>query len=443
MNIYDYQGNLIDIDVKVDKTLQNDGEAADAKVVGDLFEDIGLTSIEPMPDDIPELYITGTLPTAKTDGNVKVGVTYISKTERFTEYATLKVQGDSSAAYPKKNFTIKFYEDANCTTKKKHNFKGWGRQNKFVLKANWIDITHARNIVSVRLWTDIVKSRSDYNALPSAMLASPRLATIDGFPIKVYANGVYQGRYTFNIPKDAWMFNMDDESENDVALCADSWEGGSFTAYPALVDETDWTDEIHEDSVPQSVITKLNTLINFIQSSTDAEFISGVGNYIDIQSFIDFYIFVQVSEAEDNCAKNIMMLSYNGSKYYASAYDFDSTWGLYWNGAELLPTSKSLLLMQRNLLYLKITELFATQIKARYEELRIGALSAANIIHRFEEFMGIMPKELIEDDYASTTAGGAFTGIPSKNITSIQQIRNFVAERLTVVDSQIASLGGN
>lgn len=441
--MYDYAGNEIDVGIKTDKTLTIEGDAADAAVVGDMFDSLGVTAIEPMYGDIPELYITGTLPATKADGNIKVKVDYFSKTAHFSEYATLKVQGDSSTGYPKKNFTIKFYEDANCTVKNKHDFKGWGRQNKFVLKANWIDITHARNIVSVRLWTDIVRSRSDYNSLPATMLASPRLATIDGFPVKVYANGVYQGRYTFNIPKDAWMFNMDDESESDVALCADSWEGGSFTTYPALVDETDWTDEIHEDSVPQSVITKLNTLINFIQSATDAEFISGIGNYIDIQSFIDFYIFVQVSEAEDNCAKNTMMLSYNGSKYYASAYDFDSTWGLYWNGAELLPTSKSLLLMQRNLLYLKITELFATQIKARYEELRVGALSAANIIHRFEEFMGIMPKELVEDDYASTTAGGAFTEIPSKNITSIQQIRNFVAERLTVVDSQIASLGSN
>lgn len=440
MGLYDYNGNELDIGVKTDKTLTIEGDAADAKVVGDMFGSLDVSAVEPKSDDIPELYIDGTLPTAKADGNVKVKIDYFSKTAHFSEYATLKVQGDSSTAYPKKNFTIKFYEDAQCKIKKKHDFKGWGRQNKFVLKANWIDITHARNIVSVRLWTDIVKSRSDFNTLPAALRTSPRLATIDGFPIKVYANGVYQGRYTFNIPKDAWMFNMDDESENDVALCADTWNGGSFTAYPALVDGTDWTDEIHEDAVPQSVITKLNALIDFIQNSTDSTFLSGIGNYIDVQSFIDFYIFVQITEAEDNCAKNVIILSYGGSKYYASAYDFDSTWGLYWNGAELLPTNKNLLLMQRNLLFLKLSELYSAQIKARYEELRSGVLSAANIIHRFEDFMGVMPKELIEDDYATTTAGGAFVDIPSKNITNIQQIRNFVAARLDYVDAQIASL---
>lgn len=441
--MYDYAGNELDIEVKIDKTLTVEGDAADAKVVGDLFESLDVSAIEPKNNDIPELYITGTLPTAKADGNVKVKVDYFSKTAHFSEYATLKVQGDSSTGYPKKNFTIKFYEDANCTVKNKHDFKGWGRQNKFVMKANWIDITHARNIVSVRIWTDVVKSRSDFNNLPTAMKESPKLATIDGFPIKIYANGIYQGRYTFNIPKDAWMYNMDDESENDVVLCADSWNGGRFITYPALVDETDWTDEIHEDAVPQSVITKLNELIYFVQNSTDAQFLANISNYIDVQSFIDFYIFVQVSAADDNCGKNLILMSYSGSKYYAGAYDLDSTWGLYWNGSEILATDLDLSSpngkMGTNRLYSRIASLYSSQIRTRYEELRNGALSAANIIHRFEEFCDIMPKELVEEDYATTTANGAFVNIPSKNITSLAQIRNYVAARLDYVDGQILS----
>jgi hypothetical protein len=51
-------------------------------------------------------------------------------------------------SYPKKNFTIKLFEDADRSIKKKISFKNWGKQNKFCLKANWIDITHLRNVVS-------------------------------------------------------------------------------------------------------------------------------------------------------------------------------------------------------------------------------------------------------------------------------------------------------
>ena len=77
------------------------------------------------------------------------------------------------------------------------------------MKANWIDITHSRNVVSARLWGDVVKSRTDYDTLPELLRISPNQGAIDGFPIKFYGNNVYWGRYTMNIPKDAWMTNMD------------------------------------------------------------------------------------------------------------------------------------------------------------------------------------------------------------------------------------------
>lgn len=91
--MYDYAGNEIDVGIKTDKTLTIEGDAADAAVVGDMFDSLGVTAIEPMYGDIPELYITGTLPATKADGNIKVKVDYFSKTAHFSEYATLKVQG--------------------------------------------------------------------------------------------------------------------------------------------------------------------------------------------------------------------------------------------------------------------------------------------------------------------------------------------------------------
>jgi hypothetical protein len=50
--------------------------------------------------------------------------------------------------YPKKNFTVKLYSDPEHSSKLKINFKDWGEQYKFNLKANWIDLSHARNVVS-------------------------------------------------------------------------------------------------------------------------------------------------------------------------------------------------------------------------------------------------------------------------------------------------------
>ena len=436
MSIYNFSGE--EIGLLVDKTLSFENKAADAGVVGELFETLGVSSIEPMASDIPELYITGTIPASKNDGKVPVAISYRSRTLSFDEYATLKVQGDTSVNFPKKNFTVNFFSNAACTTKSKHNFKNWGRQNKFVLKANWIDITHARNIVSARLWTDIVKSRSDYQNLPSGLLQSPNLGVIDGFFVKVYVNGIYQGRYTLNMPKDKWMFNMDDELDTNAALCSEGYKCLFLSNYGVDIDGTDWTDEIHEDDVPAAVITKFNNMINFVATSSDSDFISSSSNYIDVQSFIDYYLFGYVNCGFDSFGKNQMLIYYNDGPIFASVYDLDTTWGLYWDGESLLAYNYAESeYITKNNLYVRIKTLFSSQVKARYEALRNNALSVANIIHRFEEFCDIVPKELIEEDYASTTADGDFTDIPSKNLTSLQQIRNYVAARLEYVDSQI------
>lgn len=438
MKLYNSLGNEISIDTNTDKTLSMEGVPADAGVVGRMFEEIGASAVEPMYGDIPELYVTGTIPTSKDDGKLPVGIGYRSKTLSFDEYATLKVQGNTSTTFPKKNFNIQFYSDQACTKKKKHSFKSWGNQSKFTLKANWIDITHARNIVSARIWTDIVKSRSNYLTLPQEMLDAPNLAVIDGFVVKVYVNGVYQGRYTLNIPKDKWMFNMDDELDTNAALYSEGFKCLFKDEQQIAIDGTDWTDELHEDNVSAAVVTKFNAFYNFVATSSDAQFLSQIGNYADVLSFIDYYLFGFVNCGFDSFGKNQMLLYYNDGPYIASVYDLDTTWSLYWNGESLLAYdyAESEYITKNNL-YVRLKTLFPNQVRARYEELRNGALSAANIIHRFEEFCDIMPKELVEEDYATTTANGAFVNIPSRNLTSLAQIRNYVAARLAYVDSQI------
>ena len=93
-SLYDYQGNKI--------------------VIAEDFE--------PQKDDIPIVSIDGVLPTSKSQGDYNVSIKYKSNTSEFLSYGTAKVQGDSSASYPKKNFTIKLFSDAGRTKKLKKLF---------------------------------------------------------------------------------------------------------------------------------------------------------------------------------------------------------------------------------------------------------------------------------------------------------------------------------
>lgn len=407
-------------------------------------------NIEPQLMDMPRIYFSeGTLPTSKTATMMKFD--YYSKTASYHGYVDIKCQGNSSMAYPKKNFTIKPYKDKAKTSKLKIDFKGWGKQSKFVLKANWIDISHLRNVVSARLWGDIVKTRADYTtALPELLRTSPNQGAIDGFPVLVYSNGVYQGRYTLNIPKDKWMSNMDDTLDTHCILCGENYQSGCFRALPQI-NGNDWTDELH-DVVPAAIKTSWTNAIKFVMNSTDAEFKANLGNYFDVNSLIDYLLYGIVSTGLDAFGKNQIYFTYDGIKWIASMYDMDSTWGLWWNGSKFVATDYARedfqdlkdegngVTKQGNLLYLRLQQLFIPQLKTRYAELRKDVLSVSHIIQKFEEFNDVCPKDIVQEDYASTTGEGKFTGIPSKTTNNIQQLRSYINARLTYVDGYINAL---
>lgn len=430
--------------------------AAQGKVLNTQYKDIANkiengnigNNIEPQLMDMPRIYFSeGTLPTSKTATMMKFD--YYSKTTEYHGWVEIKCQGNSSMAYPKKNFTIKLYKDKAKTGKLKIDFKGWGKQSKFVLKANWIDLTHARNVVSARIWGDIVKSRSGYANLPELLRTSPNQGAIDGFPVIVYGNGCYQGRYTLNIPKDKWMNNMDDTLDTHCILCGENYYSGCFLQ-SAAINGTDWTDELH-DVVPATIKTRWNEVITFVKDSTDADFKANLNNYIDVESAIDYLLYGIISTGFDAFGKNQIYMTYDGIKWIASMYDMDSTWGLWWDGSRFVATDYAREQFQDmtkasdcsgegNKLYVRLQNLFINQIKARYTELRQTIFTYPYLVNKFEEFTQICPNDIVVEDYASTTANGGYTGIPSKTTNNIQQLRSYINARLTYVDGYINAM---
>lgn len=270
--------------------------------------------VEPSDDDIPKVFIDGVIPTTKDD--VLAEMTYVSKTEQFHAYLEIKCQGSSSMSYSKKNFTIKMYSDEAREIKLKKKFKDWKfAQNKYVLKANYIDHSHARNIVSARLWNEVVASRSDYETLPTEFKASPKNGAIDGFPIKLYANGTYQGIYTWNIGKDDWMWNMDEDNPNHVLLCAESNTNDTFAETSCNFrklwngNESAWEVEVGTNS--DVLKHGLNNLISCVKDTDDETFVATIGSCLDLQSAIDYWIHQYVICGLDGLAKNMILGTYN------------------------------------------------------------------------------------------------------------------------------------
>ena len=394
---------------------------------------------EPANDDMPIIFFSGGfLPTTKD--YVKLKMKYMSKTLKFECFVNIKCQGTSSMAYPKKNFSIRTYEDEALENKLKLDFKGWGKQHKFVLKANYIDISHARNVVSSKLWGKCVASRSNFDELPQELRESPNLGAIDGFFVKVYHEGVYQGRYTFNIPKDPWMTNMDEDKEEHCLLCSENYDSGCFRA-PAVIDESDWTDEIH-DVVPQSILTRWNEVISFVMNSSNEDFKNNLKDFFDVESLIDYYCFQYLICGLDSMGKNQVYITYDGVKWLATAYDMDSTWGSYWDGSREVSTAYRMQKdyesmidgRQGNLLFFRLEELFKQEIYDRYQILRNGPMSLSSVMEEFDKFLSICSQEMIDEDF------DAYPGIPGRDYNNFKQIRKFAVERYNYTDDCIEEM---
>lgn len=85
---------------------------------------------------------------------------YLNGAQVEKGFAKVSWQGDSSINYPKKNLKIKLYSDELLTKKAKIAPRaGWMADSKFVLKANWVDATHSRNIVNSNIWAQLTQNR--------------------------------------------------------------------------------------------------------------------------------------------------------------------------------------------------------------------------------------------------------------------------------------------
>lgn len=380
----------------------------------------GISKWDPVTTALPVLYMSGDISKMDKDNEATLVYAYGEKTGTLT----CKWQGNSSLSYPKKNFTIKL---DNAFEAK----EGWGEQKKYVLKANYIDASHARNIISATLWGEMVKSRGDVDARLKVL---PNGGAIDGFPVLVYINNEYQGLYTWNIPKDKWMFGMGDGS-TEAIICAETHTDATRFRAVAKVDGSDFelehvSDEDNADWVAESV----NRLINACNASSPD--MATIGKYVDIQSAIDYCIFTCFVEGTDIYSKNYILGTYDGVKWFFSAYDLDTTFGNHWTGKSY---GKHTVLSFANLgsnhkLMKLILENHTEELACRYKELRADILSEGNLLYLLTNFVCNIPHAAYDMESV------VWPEIPGTSSNNISQIMEHMRLRLTWLDAEIIAM---
>lgn len=516
---------------------------------------------------LPVLKLTGDTSAMTKDNPVDLQYAYGNRAGT----ASVKWQGSSSLAYPKKNYTIKFDNAFEAAP-------GWGEQKKYCLKANYIDHSHARNVVSAKLWGQIVKSRASYNGVfdvskitgllhqdftqvynwsnymsisedgimtlsgtlynngyfgfqganlskgtyeisfdyimpttveedpggalnvtiygdngefserivyapsrnewvsttvqleaksdnnmlcinmysyhnndrpysvrnlkiignntytnvTSTLYALPNGGAIDGFPVVITLNGDFHGLYTFNIPKDGWMFGMG-QSESEAILCADYSEACWFRAEATLDNDFD-LEYVSDENSSDWVANSVNRLIRECMNSDGSNLDTTIAQYLDWESAIDYVIFKALINGIDMGGKNYILGTYDGVKWFFSAYDMDCVYGLDWDGKRFYNTRGMSPIFRDHTIDSLILDYKKEALKTRYTQLRSTIMSVDNVITTFINFIGNIPSPLYEEDVRR------WPSIPNSSTNNIAQIIDQYTRNSKYVDEFIEAL---
>ena len=419
---------------------------------------------------LPVLHLKGD--TSKMTKDVEANLTYTlsyTTARGLTEQngtCTCKWQGSSSVSrgYPKRNYTLKFSMPFEATDiwgqddERVVNFaKSWGAQKKYCAKANWIDPSGARNVVSARLWAAIVADRaSKYGTVPEKLLSSPNNGAIDGFPVIIVINDEFTGLYTFNIPKDDWTFNMGDGEAEYVVACESNnsvmYPSCRWTAHASFEDEKDYAIEVIPDGVEDSVlIDSFNAAIDqMVEAGKQKEgWEAAVADYFDVDAAIDYMIFVCCIGARDNLLKNILYGTYDGRKWFMSAYDLDTTFGANVHNKGWYPVindrNQFAQAAVMHSVFNNIYKYSKAKLKARYKELRSTILSDENVWYMFNNFVSDIPLAVYNMDAERWSdkldnANGRKTAMQGTATANVNNYMHYYRMHCAYLDKEIEAL---
>lgn len=372
---------------------------------------------------LPVLYLSGDMTGISKENEVTLSYVY----KEFSGSCTLKWQGSSSLAWDKKNFTIKFDTKFEAVS-------GWGAQKKYCLKANWIDHTHSRNVVNAKLWGLIRRNAPE---TPAHLKALPNAGAVDGFPVVIMFNDEFYGLYTFNIPKDEWMFNMGNGTK-EAFISADNQAADTAFKAETLLDADGLELEYSSDTFSEEEVkSSINTLIRACVNSNGGDLDTTIAQYLDWESAIDYYIFTVVIKGGDMIQKNAMYLTLDGTKWYFTAYDLDTTYGLAFDGSALDRAVSNVNFVEAansHRVFELIKRFKTNKLKARYKELRSNYLSESRICQYFENFAWKIPAPLLIEE------SKRWPSVRGTSVNGIDQICRWIRQRLEATDAWLDAL---
>lgn len=377
------------------------------------------------------------LPTTKQD-NIEAEIEYNDKDGNyFKKPVILNAQGSSSMSYYVKNMAI----DINDESKIK--FGDFPAQDSFHLKKYYIDSFRGQCVVGYHLieqmymtrpygerrpWDYLNTNNSVGNGTGSISKDFDNCSKShpDGFPIRIiWVNSstkeeTIMGIYAWNLKKSREVYNVDKKKAENIILDGEinssSFFGGAvdWTKFEirnpkSLLDingnkyDGDNPTELSDtDTLSKKVkdyIVRLSVAMADLKANNNKETFE---KYFNVPFFIDYFLQSQVTYNADGFNKNWIWGTHNGQKWNPNIYDEDAIFGLSAStGAYIIKNSdkQGIIGLSDNLPTYYLSQLYETEIKERYKELRdAGVFTVDNIVGLLESWLNRIGYDNLKED---------------------------------------------
>lgn len=290
------------------------------------------------------------------------------------DWIGIEQRGASSLSYDKKSYGLTVYANKNTSNPVSRSYFNFSQNEDWILDAMYVDGSRLRNKTSFELWASLGEY-TQHDAIHSRF-------------VEVFLNNESVGLYNFseNFTKELLKLNSSSvyyrgNDNSDVTffqrLASDKPNAGTWgeweQKYPKPSKQINWTD--------------FNALSNLIVKSSDAEFKNKIGQQIDLDNVIDYYLFINLCGGFDNVGKNWGFLKRNPSdKFTILPWDLDATWGRTAFGAESNGAS-----LVTNGFFQRLESVnpdnFNQRVKQRWKVLRDNQFSRSNLMTLFQSNM--------------------------------------------------------
>lgn len=408
---------------------------------------------------IPTMYFYGDTKAITKDIQVPLRIKYISTDDREfgasfdLENCLVQWQGTSSLQYAVKNYKIRL-KDENGKKFKRPLRENMIPEDKFVLKADYMESSHASN-------TGLAKIVNRYlyeEKLPPQQVDEKVVSAIDGFPIKLFINDQLMGVFNFNLDKgNDDSFGFDKKNPNcisyEISANTDT-TAGAFNKWDGIPtkdipDELTYLQKDFELRFPDDkefpeygYMDQLKRVVDWVSDADDTKFRNEFEQYFNKEYTLKYYLFVLVMGMVDNLGKNMMLNTWDGKIWYPCFYDLDTGLGLDNSGYIKFDVDIEMEAGTYNTsgsnLWTKVGRVFEKELKDTYKKMRSTIFKEENIFKvLIDEQIDQIPELLYNDDSQKKYLNFGKSYIHMLHGNRREHMRKWVTERLLYLDSKL------